>query len=399
MYGLALEGGGAKGAYHMGVIKALLECGYEFGGITGTSIGALNAAVVVQGDFEKGYKLWENLDPTQLFDIKKEDYEKLINREISKEVIKELFFKFKKVIKNKGINRSKMRSIISGIIDEQKLRSSKMDFGLVTVSLSDRKPVEVYKEDIPNGKLVDYLMASSGLPGFKLEEVEGKYYIDGGFYDNCPINLLARKGYKDIIAVKTGAIGLKQKVKYDNINVVEIAPSENLGGIVNFNNNLIRRNLKMGYFDAMKHIKSLHGKKYYIEPVKEDEVFKMLLQMPDELIVQIGDLWGISDVPPKRMLFEKIIPTIATRVKAQSCDTYHDIFLRLAEITAEKLSIDRFRIFSFKDFLMEIKKSSIISEKKNGKFKKIEIINELSKINLLTETGIKIIDFIVNNTD
>jgi len=398
MYGLALEGGGAKGAYHMGAIKAFLECGYEFGGITGTSIGALNAAVVVQGDFENGYKLWENLDPTQLFDIEKEEYEKLINKEISKEVIKELFLKFKKVIKNKGINRSKMRSLISGIIDEQKLRSSKKDLGLVTVSLSDRKPVEVFKEDIPNGKLVDYLMASSGLPGFKLEPMEGKYYIDGGFYDNCPINLLARKGYKDIIAIKTGAIGLKQKIKYDNINVIEITPSENLGGIINFNNNLIRRNLKMGYFDAMKHIKCLHGKKYYVTPVKEETVFKMLSQIPDELIIQIGELWGIADVPPKRMLFEKIIPTLATRIKAQSCETYQDILLRLAEITAQRFAIDRFRIFSFEDFLMEINKSSFLNDKKNNESIKTEIINEFSKLNLLTDTAIMIINSIVNNT-
>ena len=245
-----------------------------------------------------------------------------------------------------------MRSLISFIIDEQKLRDSNTDFGLVTVSLSDRKPVEVYKEDIPNGKLVDYLMGSSGLPVFKIEPVEGKYYIDGGFYDNCPINLLARKGYKDIIAIRTGAIGLNQKVKYDNINVIEITPSENLGSIINFNNNLIRRNLKMGYFDAMKYIKSLHGNKYYVEPIKEEEVFKMLLQIPDELILEIGELWGITDVPPKRMLFEKIIPTIATRVKAQSCDTYHDILLRLAEIAAQRYDIDRFRIFTFKEFFV-----------------------------------------------
>ena len=42
----ALEGGGARGAFHMGVVKAFLEEGYEIGGITGTSIGALNGAIV-----------------------------------------------------------------------------------------------------------------------------------------------------------------------------------------------------------------------------------------------------------------------------------------------------------------------------------------------------------------
>ena len=39
MLGVALEGGGARGAFHVGAIKALLEEGYEIDGIVGTSIG------------------------------------------------------------------------------------------------------------------------------------------------------------------------------------------------------------------------------------------------------------------------------------------------------------------------------------------------------------------------
>lgn len=58
MLGLALEGGGAKGAYHMGVVKAYFEEGYYFDGVVGTSIGALNGAIIAQGDFELGYELW-----------------------------------------------------------------------------------------------------------------------------------------------------------------------------------------------------------------------------------------------------------------------------------------------------------------------------------------------------
>lgn len=58
MYGIALEGGGTKGAYHMGAVKAILECGFDIGAVVGTSIGAFNAAVIAQGDFEKLYKRW-----------------------------------------------------------------------------------------------------------------------------------------------------------------------------------------------------------------------------------------------------------------------------------------------------------------------------------------------------
>ena len=44
MIGLVLEGGGAKGAYHIGAYRALSELGIQIDGVVGTSIGAINAA-------------------------------------------------------------------------------------------------------------------------------------------------------------------------------------------------------------------------------------------------------------------------------------------------------------------------------------------------------------------
>ena len=46
--GLVLEGGGAKGAFQCGAIKALYDNGYTFDGVAGTSIGAINAAILAQ---------------------------------------------------------------------------------------------------------------------------------------------------------------------------------------------------------------------------------------------------------------------------------------------------------------------------------------------------------------
>ena len=53
MLGLALEGGGAKGAYEIGAYRALTELGYHFDVICGVSIGAINAALLAQGDCER----------------------------------------------------------------------------------------------------------------------------------------------------------------------------------------------------------------------------------------------------------------------------------------------------------------------------------------------------------
>jgi len=66
--GLALEGGGARGAYHIGVVKALMEHGYEFDGFVGTSIGAINAAILAQGDFQRALDLWTGISIEKIFD-------------------------------------------------------------------------------------------------------------------------------------------------------------------------------------------------------------------------------------------------------------------------------------------------------------------------------------------
>ena len=68
--GLVLEGGGAKGAFHCGAIKALYDNGYAFDGAVGTSIGAINAALVVQdGCYESLMEPWTHIAPSMFTDF------------------------------------------------------------------------------------------------------------------------------------------------------------------------------------------------------------------------------------------------------------------------------------------------------------------------------------------
>ena len=59
---IVLGGGGSKGAYQIGAWRALKELGIKYDIITGTSIGAFNGAMIVQGDFEKALALWREID-------------------------------------------------------------------------------------------------------------------------------------------------------------------------------------------------------------------------------------------------------------------------------------------------------------------------------------------------
>ena len=52
-YGLILDGGGARGAYQIGAWKALVEAGVKVNAVAGTSVGALNGALICMGDVKQ----------------------------------------------------------------------------------------------------------------------------------------------------------------------------------------------------------------------------------------------------------------------------------------------------------------------------------------------------------
>lgn len=369
MLGLALEGGGAKGAFHMGALKALFDEGYKFDGVAGTSIGALNGAIIAQGDFELGYEWWQRMDTSLLFDIDQTQIQKFLNKKIDREGIHYLSSKIKDIIENRGLDTSKIRETLNTIIDEEKLRKSKVDFGIVTVSISDLKPLVLYKEDIPYGKMISYLMASANFPVFRIEPIEGKFYVDGGFYDNCPINLLVRKGYSEVIAIRTFGIGVVRKIEDDSVKVTNIIPSEDLGRVLNFDNNTIRTNLKMGYCDAMRAIKNLKGIRYYIEPVIDyDLFFYSLLSMNEAAIIEIGKMMDLPQMEPRRMLFEKILPALSRMLGLPVTSTYQDIITGVLEYMAEERKIEKYRIRKFSDFIEEIKSTSMQEKNVPGSF-------------------------------
>ncbi len=59
---IALCGGGTKGAYELGAWKALRELGISYQIVTGTSIGAINGALMAAGDFEQACELWDTIE-------------------------------------------------------------------------------------------------------------------------------------------------------------------------------------------------------------------------------------------------------------------------------------------------------------------------------------------------
>ena len=265
MRALILEGGGGKGAYEAGAIKAFNKKKIFFDGVGGTSIGAINAACYASRNVEGMYKIWLSTNSKELFDLDTTALENIYNKNFSKSDIKPTLSSIHKIIKNHGIDITNIKQILTKNINENKFRKSKIDFGMNTFSLSDLKPVEVFKDDIPNGKLVEYILSSAYLPFFKFEKIiDDKYYVDGGVYSNTPINMFIKKGYDDIYVVKAWRTNLKYKNK-KGLKVHVIKPRENLGSIVLFEPKTSEYRMNLGYYDTLKYLDNLDGNKYYFK--------------------------------------------------------------------------------------------------------------------------------------
>lgn len=355
MRGLVLEGGGAKGSYHIGAYKAILEEGIKIQGITGTSIGALNGAMIVQGDFELCYELWENISYSMIINESDEEINKLLNMDLNKEDFLSTIGKFKDLIKGRGFDITPFKELLNTYIHEDKIRKSSMDFGIVTINISDLKSEKLFIEDIPKGKLKDYLLASAYLPFFKMERLGGKLYLDGGFYDNLPFNLLYDKGYEDLILVRTNAPGFTRKIDINHPNTIIISPSEDIGKTYNYDAEMAKRNIRLGYYDGLKALRGLHGKRYYIKGKGEIYSINYLQSIDEKKIKDIGNILYLSPIPKYRLLFECIIPKLGSIMNLDSNFTYEDFLIRLLEKKAEYDGIDRFEIYSLEKLLSLIK--------------------------------------------
>ncbi len=392
MLGLVLEGGGARGAYHIGAYKALLEEGFTFDGVVGTSIGALNGALIAQGDVDKAYKLWQNISAKMLFGLPDKSWSDIIDDGIQMKEVPELMKTFSNILKKKGIDKSEIKKLLTEVIDEKKLRESPMDFGFVTYSLTDLKSLEFFKEDVPDSMMVEYIVASANLPVFQIEKTEGKILLDGGVYDNLPVQLLTKKGYKDLVLIRTFAVGRVKKFNQDEVNALFIEPTEDLGNIMDFNPEKAQYLLKLGYFDVKKKFQNLKGSKYYIQPKKDERFFaEYMMNLSSQGLKELADVLELSDVPNIRLAFEHVVPLIADALDLPRQATYEEILIGVAEWMAEKLDLERFTIYSVEELFHEIQVRSKDSEvfSKPKKIPALLVKNELGaklfKENILQE--------------
>lgn len=132
-------------------------------------------------------------------------------KEISLQEIRRQSIKF---ISEGGFDITPLRQLIEENVDEQAIKASNMELILGTFSLTNLKEIEISVNEIEEGNLKDYLIASASFPLFKNTKLNGKKYLDGGIINNVPIDMLINRGYKDIIVVESMGLVWKRRLKF-----------------------------------------------------------------------------------------------------------------------------------------------------------------------------------------
>ena len=345
-YGLVFDGGGARGAYQIGAWKALVEAGVKINAVAGTSVGALNGALVCMGDVDKAEDIWSKMTFSTVMDVDDEWMERLFHKQTT---IKEFLNEGWKKMKDGGIDITPLRNLIHEVIDEDAIRKSGKEFCLLTFSLSDFRELDLSVEDIPEGLLEDFLLASAYLIGFKNERLHGKKYIDGGVINNVPLSSLVGRGYENVIEIRIYGPGREPRVKMPENGVkYEITPRVKLGSIIEFSGKRSRQNLRIGYFDAKRMLYGLEGFIYYLEQTHEDEYYEELLRGIREIEkAEIGFVLKLSLGFSDKELFMGMLEAAAKilhipKYQIYTVDQLYDIVYKKYETLRDQMNLPRF---------------------------------------------------------
>lgn len=346
-YAIALEGGGAKGGYEIGVWQALDEAGIKYNAVSGTSVGALNGGLMAMRDLPRAIDAWNNMKLGKVIELDEEQEENLsraFNGDIGLDDVQRLIPEALEIIKNRGLDVAPLRTWVREVVDAKAIKESDVELYIATVSITDRKALEVKVNDLPEDQICDMLLASAYHPTFKLEKLGGKFYTDGGFVDTLPLHALVTNGYKDIIAVRIPGIGHNRRFKMpDDVNVTYIATNADLGGVLNFDAEQSRRDMAIGYLDAKRVLYGLYGKHYYIERSMTDrEALNMLLDSLET---------GVN----LRQFCERDLPRVARHLDAEG--DYYELLIAVLEDAAEKQNIDNMRIYKDTELVAKLEES------------------------------------------
>ncbi|MBT8372041.1 MAG: patatin-like phospholipase family protein [Deltaproteobacteria bacterium] len=187
---LILSGGGARGAFQIGVWKYLKEQNWTPDLVCGTSVGAINAVAIGAGmPIDRLFEIWTTYHRPMIYRFRMLRF--LVNL---------LFGRPPKPVMDTG----PMRKMVTRHLDIDALRKSPIDVIITAVNVLTAR-LHLFNQHVID---VDHVMASSAMPIlFPWQKIDGEPYWDGGVMANTPLLPALESGVDEIIVVLLSPVG------------------------------------------------------------------------------------------------------------------------------------------------------------------------------------------------
>lgn len=346
-YALVLGGGGAKGAYEIGAWRAFREEGLRWSAVIGTSVGTINAALVIQDNFELGEEIWRSMGPRGIIELPPGMVQDGRIRWTPHSFRD--FFEFQRsLLEHGGLDTKPLRDLVDRHLNEEKIRASGIDLGIVTYDLTAMKPRRVFLETIPPGKLKDYILASAALPFFEATKIGGVHFADGGLYENVPAATARARGYRRLAVVDLLGPGNNRPYDGANAETLWVRVSKPLGGILDFNPRVIADLIDLGYLDGLRALGKRKGQWYFLRGGE-----RWLQRWVDELRSR-SDLAKEAATALDITTAEPLMDAVVRAALPDSVRLHRDPLPVLLEVAALSLQVPQLKSYRYDELHAEL---------------------------------------------
>lgn len=256
--GLVLSGGGGKGAYELGVWKALkeLDLAKHIDVFSGTSIGAFNAVLFAQDDMVLAEGLWDEVTMDKLMPLSKfELFRKGVGLAIGSKNPNFAKKYINQKLEEGTVSKDGALEFIEKYLKVNRLREREKICYVTCTELPDLKVRYFRLNDYDEKIAKDMILASASLPLiYDCTMVLENNYVDGGLVDNTPIQPVYGEGCDIIIVVLLSKDVKIDRSLYPNTHIIEIFPKNLdetvLTGTLNLEKESKKNRIREGYNDT-----------------------------------------------------------------------------------------------------------------------------------------------------
>lgn len=187
---LILSGGGARGAYQVGVWKYLQQMNWKPDLICGASVGSVNAVAIGSGmDLGEMVQLWKTIERGHVFRLS-------IWQQIVHFLTRRGYTPF--------MDTDPLRRLLEERMDIPNLRKSPQEIIIAAVNII-RSQLKFFNHKVID---IEHVMASAAIPIlFPWQYIDGEPYWDGGIMMNTPILPALERGVKEVVVVLLSPVG------------------------------------------------------------------------------------------------------------------------------------------------------------------------------------------------